>query len=173
VRREQIQVTAEAEQFLQIRVPMEAIALGAIEVVAHSAAEEYRRRSGANVHLFTRKDIEAREAVARHVGEVIQGRVPGLMIQKEPFLCFITMRRSQSPMASSESPCALVYVDGRRLEPWEAGYYLEESLPPDFLESIEFIPPIRAGFRYGTGGVNGVLEIYTIGNGPWVERERP
>ncbi len=189
VRREQVQVTGEPEQFLRIRVPMEAIALGAIEVVARSAADEYRTRSGANVHLFTRKDIEAREGVARHVGEVIQGRVPGLTIQRmrvEPgpdedgdvqpshgILCMTSMRRSVSPMAQRGPPCVVVVVDGRRLGAVAGAIYLEHNLLPEQIESIEFIPPIRAGFRYGTGSTQGVLEIWTRGQGPWVERERP
>jgi hypothetical protein len=182
VRRERVEVTGEREQFLQLRVPMEAIPLEAIRVVARSAAEEYRRRSGANVHLFTRRDIEAREAVARNVAEVIQGRVPGLMIMRTrigrgpgwPILCIATMRRSNTPHAQrSGPPCVLVIVDGMRLEPTEGAIYLEHSLLPEEIESIEFIPPIRSGFRYGTGAANGVLEIWTRGQGPWVERRRP
>lgn len=182
VRRERVEVTDEREQFLRLRVPMEAIQLEGIEVVARSAAEEYRRRSGANVHLFTRRDIEAREAVARNVAEVIQGRIPGLMITRtrigrgpgRPILCIATMRRSNTPQAQrSGPPCVLVIVDGMRLEPTEGAIYLEHSLLPEEIESIEFIPPIRSGFRYGTGAANGVLEIWTRGQGPWVERRRP
>ncbi len=186
LRRERVQVTEQRDQFLQLRVPMQAIPLEGIQVVARSAAEEFRRRTGSNVHLFTRRDIEAREAVARNVAEVIQGRIPGVTIQKtrltsegaepsEPVLCIMTMRRSVTPQAMrGRLPCVDVVVDGRRLDWFEGAIYLEYNLLPEQIESIEFIPPIRAGFNYGTGvGVHGVLEIWTRGQGPWVERERP
>jgi len=45
---------------------------------------------------------------------------------------------------------------------------------PEEIESIEFIPPARAGLRYGTGvGNRGVLEIWTRGQGPYAERGGP
>jgi len=176
-----VEVRSDRDPELEIRVPHEAIAIEGVEVTVRSASVEHRRRTGTRVDLMTRSDIEERAPVSQHVGHLIQGRFPNLsayMVRmsdpddsldehQEMRLCIVSGRRSITPRAD-RNPCAAVIIDGIRIN--DPGIYLQYLLP-DEIESIEFIPPARAGFRYGTGvGNRGVLEIWTRGNGPYAER---
>jgi hypothetical protein len=162
-RSHRVEVTDEPGRVVQIRLPADAIALGTIEVIVASAAEEHRRRVGSSVRLVTRADIADR-VTARHVGDLIQGRWPGVIVRTTgQGVCVMSLR------GMSRNACVPVFVDGIR--DFEGGLYLLD-LPPEQIESVEFIPALRAGWRYGTVGTGGVLEVWTLGNGPFAERRR-
>jgi hypothetical protein len=79
-----------------------------------------------------------------------------------------TERRLCVASQRARTACAVVFLDGVRMH--DPGIHLQH-LGPDEIESIEFVPPMRAALRYGRGvGRRGVLEIWTRGNGPFAER---
>jgi hypothetical protein len=53
-----------------------------------------------------------------------------------------------------------------------AGEFLR-NYPTADIESIIYLKPTDATGRYGLLGQNGVILIYTRGNGPTVRREQP
>ncbi|MBV9774377.1 MAG: carboxypeptidase regulatory-like domain-containing protein [Gemmatimonadetes bacterium] len=142
------------------------VEVAALEARGRSVEATARRSQGSRVDLFTRDEILERASTRHNVGELIQGKFPGVRAfeihtsTSGPKLC-ITMNR-----AYRRSFCSMVsvYVDGTRI--YDPGDYLL-NLHLDSLESIELLGPIEAGGRYGTDAGNGVLEIYTHGNGPY------
>jgi hypothetical protein len=99
---------------------------------------------------------EQLQGTARNVGDVVR-TMPGVRVQnvRDQFgqmrLC-IEGRRSYSRGCDS----VLVVIDGMVSDP-----DVLEDLPPNIIESIEFIPAVVAGIRYGWRSGSGVLEITT------------
>jgi hypothetical protein len=154
------------------RQPARPVAIDPIVVKVLSEQARETRARGTRRDLLVRSDIEGMGGV-RHIGEIIRKKFPNLRVLETAGgrgsiaqeLCVQSNRRTVTLREGSATQCypTEVYVDGARIP--EPGEYLL-TLSPSSVESIEFLSPVVAGARYGTGSGRGVLEIYTRGNGP-------
>ncbi len=165
-----------ARRRLALTLPRRVIELEGVDVWARTRADEYRRSIGTAVRLLIREDIE--EAWdAWDVGDLIRRRLPMVDARTEIYtesdlpirqLCVVGRVIARSLQGGLH--CAAVVIDGFRIIDGGADLL---DLGPDDLESIEYIPPIRAGALYGTGiGNRGVVVVWTRGNGPFAARNR-
>lgn len=162
-----IDVGAGGETFA-VRVPQKAIALQGIEVTVRTTLEEARRSRGSRLNVLDRSAISRVEDAAEHVGHLAQ-RLPGLYVRETYHLLgglrmglCIQARRVHT--FSESEHCAVIYLDDMPV--WDTSHVL--AIPPDEIESIEFLPPNEAGQRYGTNaGLVGVLLVHTLGRGPY------
>jgi hypothetical protein len=115
--------------------------------------------SGSRMALLERQGARI-AAVLREVSAV---RVREL-IRPRRQIC-VTTRRAISSMTTGASGCAVVVIDGIPLG--RDGPEFLYTLHVSDVESIQFLPPVEAGFRYGMeASANGALEIWTRGRGP-------
>jgi len=170
VRRPEVEVT--------LRVRPGATALEPLVVTAMTDERRTTRAMGTRRDYFDREFIEENRAGKRHVGNLLQGRVPGIKVfeasipderggRPAPRVCIESNRRH---MGFGNRPCWMVavYLDGMKIE--DPGQFLL-SFPLENLESVEMLTPLQATTRYGTNAGLGVLEIYTRGNGRHVRRQ--
>lgn len=167
-----------ARRRLALTLPRRVIELEGVDVWARTRADEYRRSIGTAARLLIRSDIE--EAWdAWDVGDLIQRRLPTITARRMRYsedghgaveqLC-VTSGRLAVRSLRGGLECAAVVIDGTRIVDGGADLL---DLGPDDLESIEYIPAIRAGVLYGTGvGTRGVVVVWTRGSGPFAERNR-
>lgn len=63
-------------------------------------------------------------------------------------------------------------IDGVVIDTASARQMLQNLSVQDW-ESVEFVPPIEAGMRYGLqGSATGVIVLWSRGRGPWASKER-
>lgn len=85
-------------------------------------------------------------------------------------ICVTSYRAIQS-MITGQAGCAVVVVDGVVLG--TTGDEFLYHLQAYEVESIQYLPPAEAGFRYGMqASASGALEIWTRGTGPHRSEER-
>jgi hypothetical protein len=141
---------------LELGLVPEAIELDALVVSVRSRSLDRIVTMGVRRDFVGRIEIEQLQGTARNVGDVVR-TMPGVRVQnvRDQFgqmrLC-IEGRRSYSRGCDS----VLVVIDGMVSDP-----DVLEDLPPNIIESIEFIPAVVAGIRYGWRSGSGVLEITT------------
>jgi hypothetical protein len=153
---------------VELRLAQTAIDVPGLTVVARSAADEIRRRSGTRSDLFTRDELAEFERTAQHMGDVVR-RFPGLRVREVRTesalltgLCIESVR-SQPPGGGPECRPVKVYID----DMWYPdGMQRLASLPINHIESVQYLPGHLALARYGTGAEFGVLLLYTRGLGP-------
>ena len=143
---------------LELGLVPDAIELEALVVSVRSRAIDRTVRSGARRDFVSRVEIEKLIGAVRNVGDLVR-TMPGVRVQnlRDPAtgqmgLCIEGRRSIQSGCES-----VLVVIDGIISDT----AYLE-SLPPNIIQSIEFVPSIIAGVRYGRRTGTGVLEITTM-----------
>jgi hypothetical protein len=175
-----IEVSGTLNRF-EIRVPGAGVPLRELEVKARSSVSTARVSRGSRSDILTRKEIETLEKRARHIGDLVRN-IPGLKVRDlyggvgrtTKGVC-IESRRGALSLRASKDACnsVLAIVDGIPIHASDSPLLVDwpsEALlgfPPGAIESIEFIPAAEAGARYGAGSANGVLVIYTRGNGPY------
>ena len=141
---------------LELGLVPEAIELDALVVRVRSRGLDRIVTMGVRRDFVGRIEIEQLQGRARNVGDLVR-TMPGVRVQnvRDQFgqmrLC-IEGRRSYSRGCDS----VLVVIDGMVSDP-----DVLEDLPPNIIESIEFIPAVVAGIRYGGRSGSGVLEITT------------
>jgi len=141
---------------LELGLVSEAIELDALVVSVRSRGLDRGNVAGTRRDFVGRIEIERLLGAARNVGDLVR-TMPGVRVQnvRDQFgqmrLC-IEGRRSYSRGCDS----VLVVIDGLISDA-----EMLEDLPPNIIESIEFIPAVVAGFRYGQRTGSGVLEITT------------
>ena len=141
---------------LELGLVPEAIELDALVVSVRSRGMDRRNTAGTRRDFVSRIEIEQLLGAARNVGDLVR-TMPGVRVQnvRDEFgqmrLC-IEGRRSYSRGCDS----VLVVIDGLISDA-----EMLEDLPPNIIESIEFIPAVVAGFRYGGRTGSGVLEVTT------------
>ncbi|HEV2131605.1 MAG TPA: carboxypeptidase regulatory-like domain-containing protein [Longimicrobiaceae bacterium] len=157
---------------VELRLSQHAIEIPGLQVEVIAAREMMRRRSGTRLDLFTREDIEELARAAHHVGDLTR-RFPGVRVREilhpggtRSWLCIESSRTIRDP--NNPDPGAIchsvkVYLDDMWIPD---GPEFLVGLPLQQLESVQFIPGLVAQARYGRGAENGVLLIYTRGNGP-------
>jgi hypothetical protein len=158
---------------LHIRLPQTAIALEGVVATARSRRAKVARMRATPLRLLDRDDIDELGLTARHVGDLVR-TLPGLTVREgghaDSGICIEATQRIRSSRTARRCEMVKVYVDDVPLPAEDASYYLP-NLPLGDIESIEYLKPMEAGARYGTGAGQGVLLIYTRGNGLFV-RER-
>lgn len=163
---------------VELRLSQHAIELPGLTVEVLAARETMRRRSGTRLDLFTREDIEDLSRTIHHVGDLAR-RIPGLRVREllhwggtRDSVCIEssrTMPDPNNPDPASICQSVKVYLDDMVI-PDGPQFLVSISLTQ--LESVQFIPGIVAQARYGHGAENGVLLIYTRGNGPTASNRR-
>lgn len=148
-------------------------ALEPLTVQVQGRRSERASREGAKIYRIDLDDVAERRETARDVGDVIAG-IPGVRLFRRGGLMCITTRRVTTrhdprPGERGSGRGALrcrgmipVYLDGVRLDRPEE---FLQSLPAADIRSIEYVPGLLAGVRYGTGAANGVLLIFTRAGG--------
>lgn len=148
--------------------PRDVIPIDPLTVVVRSRAVERRRTSGTRLDFLGRAEIEARLERSADVRDLLT-TIPALRIRPSPtpdaqFEICIESGRSVPPLharSNVDERCPtmpLVVVDGIRLtDPVR----MLRLLDLDALESIEYVPALQAGARWGTGSMNGVIVITT------------
>jgi hypothetical protein len=159
------------------------------------------RSRGRRLDIVTREQIEQRAGAARDVGDLVRvfpGLIvteihyPGTSVIKE--IC-VTDRSAMGGGAlagggggggggalSSSGRASLQQLQGsvckgaavaldEVLIGGSAGEFLR-TFPTTGIESVIYLKPTDATGRYGLAGANGVILIYTRGNGPTVVREQ-
>lgn len=143
---------------LELGLVPDAIELEALVVNVRSRTIDRTVATGVRRDYVSRIEIEKLLGSVRNVGDLLR-TIPGVRVQnlRDPRtgqmeLCIEGRRTAQSGCQS-----VLVVIDGIISDT----AYLE-TLPPNIIESIEFISSIIAGIRYGRRAGSGVLEITTM-----------
>jgi TonB-linked SusC/RagA family outer membrane protein len=138
-------------------------------VVTGSGAPTERRKLGNTVASV---DVDAlRQAPVQSIGEILQGREPGVSIATNGGLAGEGARiriRGTASLAQSNEP--IVYVDGVRVDNGGgfsggvgggAGPSRLDDINPDAIERIELLKGAAAATLYGTEASAGVIQIFT------------
>lgn len=158
---------AEEGADVEIRLGPSAIALEPVVVTGRSHRDLAARMSGTRYEAITRTDIEEIGRTAMTAMDAVRRRFPSLEVSEAtdgsgfPVFC-VQDRRGQTNFRGGCREMVL-YVDGVQVAMPSA--YLER-LRLDEVESVEYIPPVEAGPRYGSNSAHGVLVVHTRGNGP-------
>ena len=208
----QLTVSGPGTVEFELPVPRREAILDPLQVTARrmTAAELNDRSRGRRQNVLTRQDIEARQASARDVGDLVR-TFPSLLVTEVQYpgsrtvkeVCIIDRSaRGNAPLVtrdamqqrdegnrrdasmdkrpqardnfhgavmSEQCEGVAVAVDGR-LMAGQAGELLR-GISMDQIESIFYLRPSEAAARFGTAGGNGVILIYTRGNGPTVRSD--
>jgi hypothetical protein len=159
---------------LEMRLSPRAIAIEGVRVVARSAAEEARRRSGSRQSLLLREDLVVLERSAQNLGDIAR-RLPGVRVREirqlnSSLVSEICIESARGVMRDYTGPACnepvMVVIDGMpNFDPSSlVGINAAE------IESIEYLSSAEAGGRFGMGSARGVIIIYTRGNGPYARR---
>ncbi len=171
---------------IDARLAQQVIELDEIRVVAEGYIARESRTRGTAIRALTRQEIMDASSQARTVGDLVR-RIPGLVVTGGvggPACVQSTTRSVSRPAGPGDPPGArvlgcdqiAVYVDDIRMTEVTStgaavGHFLQ-SLPVDDIESIEYLKPAEAALQYGPHAAQGVLLIYTLGNGPLAGRRR-
>ncbi len=189
-----VAVNIEAGRLLEILLQPEAVAIEGLTAEVRSSESRLRRESGNPVDLISRDDIETVEGRMGSVLDVIRAKgPPRLRISATPGgsssgalvrYCIESTRGSSSPsdLGGRIGGCrpALLSLDGAILfEPTSvraAGKDLAATLssqaseliltmPPEAVQSVRWMSPSEARFRFGEAGKFGALIIRTRSGG--------
>lgn len=145
--------------------PADVIPLAPVRVEAEADRAADGRAAATRVDYLARAEIERWLPAVSMANLLRSARFSGLTIrQRRPSagasvtaLCIESRRASNSRFHTCNT--VTVYLDGTRIA--DPGMVIE-SIDPNDIDSIEYIPPIRAQARYGREGANGVLRINTL-----------
>lgn len=146
---------------LEMAVAPQALELEGLTVTVSSPAVERLERSGVRADVLGRPEIEELLGSAQSIADLVR-ELPGVRVRQDldpttgqPRVC-IEARRTATPGCQS----VLVVLDGAPSQPG-----VLQDIPPQMIRSIEYIPPILAGTRYGVRSGYGVLEVTTMAGG--------
>jgi hypothetical protein len=156
---------------VQLSISQRAIELEPIILDVLSAEEVRRRAAGFNVNRVTRDQIERVQDTNLNIGDVLRMHAPGVRVRRYEALpgtpvCVEFRSSARSSLRECRSP--VVYLDG---VPVAAPEQLLASLSLTDIESMEIIPSVEAGARYGMGAGNGALLIETRRPAPPITEE--
>lgn len=149
---------------LEIQLSVDAIELEPV------VATGRRRAAGAGAVRYQGLTEPEMDSVRYRVFDfedvVRSARIPGLRISQmmDPETMGrrgICLTYRSSGIGRAGEPCAnavTVFVDD---VPLATEYALTSLISPNDIASVQFVPPIEAGARYGRQGANGVLLVYT------------
>lgn len=181
---------------------MQPHALGEIRVIGESTLALRSKVRGTPTRVLTRPDIELLSIGANTADQLIRA-FPGVEVHGHGIgrdVCIQASQRIVSRPAGSGAPQGsrktggcdnmtliiddvlvatdLAGLDNTFGEPLARGGGSKvgevlATLPSQDIESIEFLKPSEAGTRFGTLAGQGVIVIYTRGNGPYSANARP
>jgi len=117
-----------------------------------------------STHIITPSEIETASRGARTYLDVIRTALPAGVTVSERGHCVGTDRGVEF---SGQMACAMVFVDGNRLD--DPAMALER-VQPLWLDHAIFVRAADAGMRFGTGAAGGVLLLFTKFGGYALER---
>ncbi len=137
--------------------------LEALSVMVEASRTVERRDVGANVQVLRPEVLALRQKSARHVGDLIQGQFTGVRVltPRGPDVCVEASRAAMVRTLGGPRYCegrVAVIIDDIMVD--NPGGFLE-SLPPDAVVRVEFMPAYDASTRYGRRAANGALLIWT------------
>jgi hypothetical protein len=130
------------------------IALDGVTVTTNRALEAARRRAPYRLTIFAGRELADAETRGARPIEVLRN-APGVRVRRDGSI--------ELPRARC---CAIFVLDGIRVDNPLA------LMPLSDIESIEVLPPVEASWRYGLGGVEGAVVIFTRGKGPYRDPNR-
>jgi hypothetical protein len=130
------------------------IALDGVTVTTNRALEAARRRAPYRLTIFAGRELADAETRGARPIEVPRN-APGVRVRRDGSI--------ELPRARC---CAIFVLDGIRVDNPLA------LMPLSDIESIEVPPPVEASWRYGLGGVEGAVVIFTRGKGPYRDPNR-
>jgi len=109
-------------------------------------------------NVITRRQIEAVEGRARHVGDLVRTYIPGAAVSEARggYLCVEFRAARSSRTTGCNFP--LVVLDGLTVP--QPAYFLRDLQLTD-IERLEYVPASEATVRYGLGATHGALVIET------------
>jgi hypothetical protein len=117
-----------------------------------------------STHIITPSEIEAASHGARTYLDAIRSALPAGVMVSERSACVVMNRGVK---LNAQNSCALVFVDGIRLDdPMLA----TELVQPQWLDHAIFVRATDAGMRFGTNAAGGVLLLFTKFGGYALER---
>lgn len=154
---------------------VEVIDLDALAVRIRGSEAPGRSSPGGRRNEVTREQILAGGNASLNAAEILRRHVPGVRIRGQGGGTICLEYRGASSVGGDRTGCRspAVYLDG---VPVGSPTTLFASLPAETIERMEFISPVEAGARYGTGSMFGVLLIETRRPGrptPSSPEERP
>jgi hypothetical protein len=180
-----VELPADKSVYLGLRVAPEAIELEGLEVTARTTGEQATRSTPFRRNMVYGAAMAEEEERGALAYETLRRSTAGIRITERwregspPVICIETNRRIQRlrripadrPGELSGCDNAQVVVDGIRIH--DGPEFLRRT-PASELESIEFVTPVQAQILYGVGGdtSNGVVVVYTRGNGPYASPRR-
>jgi TonB-dependent starch-binding outer membrane protein SusC len=137
-------------------------------VVTGTGTPVARRRLSAPVDVLSGAAID--EAAATNIGQLLQGRVPGAVVQSisaQPGQAPRINFRGVSSVFASQTP--VIYVDGVRMDNrtgmgWGTGGEVTSALAEILASDIDRIEITKGGAAstlYGSEAANGVIQIFT------------
>lgn len=143
---------------LDLGLVPDAIELDALVVSVRSRDLGRAMDAGVRRDFVSRVEIERLLGAVRNVGDLVR-TMPGVRVQNLRDPATGQMRLCIEGMRTYTRACdsVLVVIDGIMSDA-----EMLEDLPPNIIQSIEFIPSIIAGMRYGGRTGSGVLEITTM-----------
>ena len=152
-----------------IRIELEEAAVELDEIIVTGTTGRVQKRAIGNSVATVRASEIAQNAPVRHLGDVLNGRAPGVLVTPPEGQAGGGQRiliRGRSSLSLSLSP--LIYVDGVRVDNRQAlGTFSGQlasrlnDFSPEDIESIEIIKGPAAATLYGTEASNGVIQIIT------------
>lgn len=170
-----IEIPAGKDVFVRMRVEPQALELEGLDVTVRSAVEEITRLTPFRRNIVYGAEMAREEERGARAYEILRRSAAGLRISERwtewgpPTICVETNRRLQRLGGGCYN--VQVVVDGMRIPDGPEFLY---RTPAAMIESIEFITPVQAQILYGIGGntANGVVAVYTRGNGPYASPVR-
>jgi len=143
-----------------VAVPDVFIPLDPILVQILRPLERERRVSGTSLHHIDRREIAEHVGRGLTLGDVLERRVPGVTADGTGGVTgarpCVQYRRPGSFVSGCQPP--IVIVDGVRIA--ESNQFFE-TMPLEHVESLTVLPASVASIRYGTGAINGVIQVET------------
>jgi len=152
---------------IEVRLAPVAVALGEV-VVTGVGAETRRRALGTSVHVLSSRAIE--EAAVQSVAQLVQGRVPGAVVNAvsgQPGTGALISFRGVSSVFGPQTP--VIMVDGVRVDNEQAtaagtGGEQSSALADLLVSDIERVEVTRGGAAstlFGSDAATGVIQIFT------------
>ncbi len=164
-----VDVPADSDVQLKIRLSRQAIQLSAIVVEARTELERRRLTSGHGFNEILRAQIDDAARRGLDLGQLLRDGMPGIRVRQTGRLgtSYCVEYRGGGSRGVSCNEVA-VFIDGVRAS---APSSLYSTLPLQQIERLELLSPGEAGTRYGLSAGSGVLVIETR-QGPRTEMRR-
>lgn len=153
-----ITVTTGEQTALVVEMSTEAIELEPVVVETLSELERRRLTSGYGINELGPMEIETAARAGLDLGELLQGRLPGVDVMGAGTSLCVTYRAIRTDNDLGDCNGISVIVDGVPVADPSSVY---ASIPLQDIDRIEVLSPAQAGVRYGMRGGQGALLVET------------